>query len=142
VTARDQESGREQQVTISDSTNLSSDEVNRMVDEARRYAAEDALRREKVEARNRADSLAHQLERALKALAEEVPLQEKARCEQLIQETAGAVRDERVSRERYGQLASDLEQALRMISAVADRRDAGRWPRADEGVIDARLGKH
>jgi molecular chaperone DnaK len=55
----------------------------------------------------------------LKDLAEKVPLHEKARCEQLIQETAGAVKDETVSKEKYQRLASALQQALQTISAVA-----------------------
>lgn len=136
LTAREQESGRERKVTISDSTNLSRDEVDRMVREARQYAARDALRRETVEARNRADSLACQLARTLKDLAETVPLHEKARCEQLIEETGRAVRDETVDRERYVRLAGDLRQALQMILAVADRKEDCR-PGATEDVIDA-----
>ncbi|MCU0573389.1 MAG: molecular chaperone DnaK [Syntrophobacteraceae bacterium] len=136
VTARDQESGRERKVTISDSTSLSRDEVDRMVWEARQHATRDALRRETVEARNRADSLACQLERTLKDLAEKVPLHEKTRCEQLLEETGRAVRDETVGRERYVQLAGDLHQALQMILAVAHRKE-GRRPGATEDVIDA-----
>jgi molecular chaperone DnaK len=123
VTARDQESGCEQTVTISDSTNLSREEVERMVQEAQRHAAQDRTRRETVEARNRTDSLACELGRLLKDLAEKVPLHEKARCEQLIQVTADAVEDESVGIEKYLELASDLQQALQMISAVACRQE-------------------
>ncbi len=119
VTARDQESGREQTVTLWDSTNLSREDVERMVQEAQHHAVQDRTRRETVGARNRAESLAHELRRLLKDLAEKVPLHEKARCEQLIQETAGAVKDETVSKEKYQRLASALQQALQTISAVA-----------------------
>ena len=140
VTARDQESGREQKVTISDSTNLSRDEVDRMVMDARRYAAQDAARRETVEARNRADSLAYQLRRTLRDLAQKVPLHEKARCEQLIEETGRAVRDETVGREQYVKLAGDLHQALQMIRAGAHHKESGR-PGADDDVIDAELSE-
>jgi len=150
VTARDQESGRERKVTISDSTNLSRDEVDRMIREARQYAAQDLQRRETVEARNQADSLAYQLGRMLKELAERVPLHEKARCEQLIEDTERAVKDESVGRERYRELASDLQQAIRMISAVAHQQSGRRhegghpgWkrPGSDEDVIDAEFGE-
>jgi len=126
VTARDQESGREQTVTISDSTNLSREDVERMVQEAQHHAVQDRTRRETVEARNRTDSLAYELGRLMKDLAEKVPLHEKARCEQLIQDAAGAVKDESVGKEKYLGLASDLQQALQMISAMACRQEGPR----------------
>ena len=119
VTARDQETGKEQTVTISESTNLSKSEVERMVQDAQVHAADDKTRREMIEARNQADSLAYQLERTLTDVGDKVPLHEKARSEQLIEETRRAVKDETVGKERYQQLASDLQQALQMIAATA-----------------------
>jgi len=119
VTARDQETGKEQTVTISESTNLSKPEVERMVQDAQAHATEDKGRRESVEARNQADSLAYQLERTLKDLGDKVPLHEKARSEQLIEDTRRAVRDETIGKERYQQLASDLQQALQMLASAA-----------------------
>ncbi len=119
VTARDQETGKEQTVTISESTNLSKSEVERMVQDAQVHAADDKTRRETIEARNQADSLAYQLERTLTDVGDKVPLHEKARSEQLIEETRRAVKDEAVGKERYQQLASDLQQALQMIAATA-----------------------
>lgn len=119
VTARDQETGKEQTVTISESTNLSKSEVERMVQDAQVHAADDKTRREMIEVRNQADSLAYQLERTLTDVGDKVPLHEKARSEQLIEETRRAVKDETVGKERYQQLASDLQQALQMIAATA-----------------------
>ncbi|NLI32468.1 MAG: molecular chaperone DnaK, partial [Deltaproteobacteria bacterium] len=119
VTARDQETGKEQNVTISESTNLPKDEVERMVAGAREHAAEDKRRREKIDARNQTDGLAYQLERTLGDLADKVPLHEKARCEQLIHEARRAVQDESVEKERYQQMASDLQQALQMVASLA-----------------------
>lgn len=129
VTARDQETGREQRVTISESTNLPKGDVEQMVAEALRHAAEDKTRRETVETRNQADSLAYQLERTLKELGDKVPVHEKARSEQLIQDARSAVKDESVGKDRYMQLASDLQQALQMVSTAAyeaaSRQDPG-----------------
>jgi molecular chaperone DnaK len=65
VTARDQATGREQSISISGSTRLSEDEKQRMVDEAERYAEDDAKRREQAEKLNTADSLCYQAERIL-----------------------------------------------------------------------------
>jgi len=128
VTARDQETGREQKVTISESTNLSKMDVERMVQDARQHAAEDKAHRETVEARNQADSLAYQLERSLTDMADRVPIHEKARSEQLIEETRKAVQDETVGKERYLQLASDLQQALQMIASSAYQQTGYRQP--------------
>ncbi len=119
VTARDQQTGKEQAITISESTNLSKSDVDRMVQDAQANAAEDKLRRETIEARNKADTLAYQLERTLQDLGEKAPAHEKARSEQLIEEARAAVMDESTSKERFQQLAGDLQQALQMISAAA-----------------------
>lgn len=152
VTARDQETGKEQRVTISESTNLDKAEVEHMVAEAQQHASEDKGRRETIEARNEADSLAYQLERTLKDLGDKVPAHEKARSEQLIEETRKAVKDESVAKERYQQLSSDLQQALQMISTAAYQRagaggggthgaESGR-SQVDDDVIDAEFTEH
>jgi molecular chaperone DnaK len=119
VTARDQETGKEQTVTISESTNLSKSDVENMVRDAQVHAADDKSRRESIETRNQADSLAYQLERTLKDLGDKVPLHEKARSEQLIEETRRAVKDETTGKDRYQQLTSDLQQALQMLASSA-----------------------
>ncbi|MGC8491888.1 MAG: molecular chaperone DnaK [Syntrophobacteraceae bacterium] len=125
VTARDQETGKEQAVTISESTNLSKEEVDRMVHDSQAHAAEDKSRRETVEARNSADTLAYQLERSLRELGDKVPVNEKARAESLIEETRKAVQEESTSAERFRQLASDLQQSSQMIPSAAYRQTAG-----------------
>lgn len=73
VTARDKATGREQKVTITASSGLSKDEVNRMVREAEQHAQEDRQHREEIEERNRADSLAYQAEHTLQDLGESIP---------------------------------------------------------------------
>jgi len=139
VTARDEETGKEQTVTISESTNLSKSDVEGMVRDAQAHAAEDKNRRESIEVRNQADSLAYQLERTLKDLGDKVPLHEKARSEQLIEETRRAVKDETVGKERYQQLASDLQQALQMLASSAYQQ-AGKTEEASSMAGSARRG--
>ena len=139
VTARDEETGKEQTVTISESTNLSKSDVEGMVRDAQAHAAEDKSRRESIEVRNQADSLAYQLERTLKDLGDKVPLHEKARSEQLIEETRRAVKDETVGKERYQQLASDLQQALQMLASSAYQQ-AGKTEEASSMAGSARRG--
>ncbi|MHC1728743.1 MAG: molecular chaperone DnaK [Syntrophobacteraceae bacterium] len=124
VTARDQETGKEQAITISESTNLSKSDVEKMVRDAQSHAQEDKRCKETIEARNQADTLAYQLERTLRDVGERVPINEKARAEALIEETRKAVQDERTGKERFQQLASDLQQASQMIASAAYRQGA------------------
>ncbi len=133
VTARDQETGKEQNVVISESTNLSKDEVEKMVNEAREHTADDKKRKEVVESRNQADSLAYQLERSLKDFGDKVPLNERARSEQLIGDARAAVKDESVGKGRYQQLISDLQQAIQMVSTADSQQAAGGRERASQG---------
>jgi len=161
VSARDQQTGKEQAITISESTNLSKQDVEKMVVDAQAHAAEDKRRRETIEARNIADSQAYQLERTLRDLGDKVAVNEKARSEALIEETRKAVQDEGTTRERFQQLASDLQQASQMIASAAYRqtgagvgREAGAGqgtdyrgqhgppPRGGEDVVDAEFTEH
>jgi molecular chaperone DnaK len=119
VTAKDETTGKEQTVTITESTNLDKGEVDRMLREAEQHAAEDKQHREAIDARHKTDSLAYQLERLLTDLADKVPVHEKSRCEQLIADARTAVKDENTDKQRYVQLASDLQQALSMVGAAA-----------------------
>ena len=76
VMAKDKATGKEQTITISGASGLNQDEVNRMVKEAEAQAADDAKKREEVEARNKAEAEAHQAEQAAKA-AQQAPPQDK-----------------------------------------------------------------
>jgi molecular chaperone DnaK len=72
VAARDKATGREQKITITASSGLSKDEVERLVREAERHAQEDRQRKEEIETRNRADSLAYQAERTLREMGDKI----------------------------------------------------------------------
>jgi len=119
VTAKDEATGKQQAVTITESTNLDKSEVDRMVREAEQHATEDKQHREAIDARHKTDSLAYQLERLLKDLGDKVPVHEKSRCEQLIADARAAVKNEGTDKQRHIQLASDLQQALSMVGAAA-----------------------
>jgi molecular chaperone DnaK len=143
VSARDKATGREAKITITGSTQLSKEEIERMIREAEMYAEEDRRRRELVEARNQADSLAYQVERTLRDLGDKVPAPERARAEHLIQEIRQAIKEE-AGIERIRQLMSDLQQVAHQIAAIAygqaTSAGAGTSGRPDGGsddVIDA-----
>jgi molecular chaperone DnaK len=91
VTAKDRATGQEQKITISGSGGLSTQEVDRMVKDAQSHAAEDEKRRDLIEARNQADSLAYQGEKTLRDQAERVPPAERAAVETAIADVRRAL---------------------------------------------------
>jgi molecular chaperone DnaK len=146
VTAKDKQSGKEQKITISGSTQLSREEIDRMVRDAEANSQEDRKRREEVEARNSADSVAYQVERQLGELAERVPVNEKARAEQMIAEIRELVKNNSSDVARLRQLANDLQQLAYGLAAAAQGQQdpsggqrsgpSGR-PGGGDDVIDA-----
>jgi molecular chaperone DnaK len=142
VSAKDKETGKEQNITISGSTNLAKGEIDRMIRDAESHAAEDKLRRQEVEQRNHVDSLAYQVERRVAELGEGVPVHTKARADQLVADARAAIK-EQVSAERLRTLASDLEQIIHSLSAATSQQAetaTGRGaPRSGAGddVVDA-----
>ncbi len=91
VSAKDLGTGKQQQITISGSTALSDDEVDRMVKDAEQHAAEDAARKEEAELRNNADALVNATEQTLAELGDKVPADAKANAEAAIAETRSAL---------------------------------------------------
>jgi molecular chaperone DnaK len=136
VTAKDLGSGKEQKITISGSTNLEKNEIERMVHEATRFAEEDKKRRRQAEISNEADSLAYAAERQLNEAGDKVPLHEKARLEQLIADVRRALQ-EKAPQERIQNLKSDLEQALHGLAAAPAADRQAERPAAGDDIIDA-----
>jgi len=142
VTARDKTTGKEQSITISGSTQLSKEEIDRMVADAQHHATEDRRQREAVEARNQADTVAFQVERQLHELGDRVPMHERARAENMIQEIRQLVKDQSTDMARLRQLSSDLQQlAAGLVSSGYAQETAGTAGRGQRGagdeVIDA-----
>jgi molecular chaperone DnaK len=147
VTAKDKETGKEQKVTISGSTQLSKEEIDRMVRDAQSHSEEDKKRREEIEVRNSAESVAYQVERQINELGDRVPANEKARATQLITEVRELVKNNSSDLSRLRQLTSDLQQIASAISSAAYTQTAPNGgkegqgkrpesPKSDE-VIDA-----
>ncbi|MDI9589908.1 MAG: molecular chaperone DnaK [Acidobacteriota bacterium] len=85
VTAKDKGTGKQQQITISGSTALSDDEVDRMVKDAEAHAEEDKAKKDEIEIRNQTDSLAYSTEQTLSELGDKVPADTKADVESAIE---------------------------------------------------------
>jgi molecular chaperone DnaK len=148
VSARDKETGAQQQITITESGNLDRAEVERMVAEAERNRSEDARIRQLVDARNELDAVAYQVERRLGELGEAAPSHERARAEVLVGDARQAVQQE-APLERLRELTGELQQLLQGLQATAPGPDGGpqpggpqqgspaAQPPGDDDVIDA-----
>jgi molecular chaperone DnaK len=84
VSAKDKATGKEQQITITASTNLSKGDVDRLVREAKQHESEDRQRRELIEARNTADQLIYQMEKMLRDLGDKVSASDRERIESIV----------------------------------------------------------
>lgn len=91
VTAKDEGTGKEQQITISGSTALSDDEVDRMVKDAEAHAEEDQAKKDEIEVRNQVDSLAYSTEQTLNELGDKVPADTKADVEAAVADAKKAL---------------------------------------------------
>ena len=86
VSAKDLGTGKEQHITITSSTNMSKEDVEKAVHEAEQYAAEDAKRKEEIDTRNQSDQMVYQTERTLEELGDKVDGAEKAEVESKLNE--------------------------------------------------------
>jgi molecular chaperone DnaK len=117
VSARDKGTGREQKITIQAGTGLSDDEIERMKKDAEAYAEEDRARRESVEVRNQADSLAYQAEKTVTESGEKIPAEIKADIETGIKDVRDALNAE-ASAEVIGAARDRLQEALQRAGAA------------------------
>ncbi len=109
VTAKDKATGKEQRITITATTNLSKEEVDRLLNQAKQHEAEDRRRQELVQARNEADSLIYQTEKFLRELGDKVSASDRSRIEQSISDLKQALSGEDAARIR--QLTEQLQHA-------------------------------
>ncbi|SHJ46017.1 molecular chaperone DnaK [Hathewaya proteolytica DSM 3090] len=85
VSAKDKGTGKEANITITASTNLSDDEINKAVEEAKKFEEEDKKRKESIDVKNNADQISYQTENALKELGDKVSAEDKAKVEAKLQ---------------------------------------------------------
>jgi molecular chaperone DnaK len=114
VSAKDKATGREQQVTITASTNLDKSEIDTMVQQAREHEAEDSKRRELVEARNTAESLAYQTEKTLGELGDKVPADESQNIQSKIETLREAIKTDDL--DNIKRQSDELQNAFHALS--------------------------
>ena len=114
VSAKDLGTGKEQNITITSSTNMSKDDIDKAVKEAEAFAAEDAKKKEEVDARNQADQLAFQAEKALGEFGDKVSADEKAQCQTKIDALKEALKGTDI--EAIKAKHKDLEETFQKIA--------------------------
>ncbi|HWF81888.1 MAG TPA: molecular chaperone DnaK [Streptosporangiaceae bacterium] len=160
VSAKDKDTGAEQRITISESSNLDPGEVERMVADAERHREEDKRLRELADARNELDASAYAVEHVLAERGEAVPVHEKARAETLVADARTALRgpegdrrpgsslQEGIPADRLRALTAELQQVYQSLAvggAVPPPRAEGAGqpqPASEDEVIDAEFTPH
>jgi molecular chaperone DnaK len=114
VTAHDKATGREQKVTVTASTNLNKDEIERKVREAREHESDDMRQRELIKARNTADSLVYQTEKALRELQDKIPTSDRQNIEAKLNQLREAIKGHDTN--QINSLTDDVQNAFYALS--------------------------
>ena len=122
VTAKDVATAKEQKITISGSSGLSKDDVDRMVKDAQAHAADDTARRELIDARNQADSLAYSVEKTINENRDRLPATDVSRVESAIAAVRDAVKAENLASIRAA--SEDLQKASHAIAEQLYKQQA------------------
>ena len=150
VSAKDLGTGKEQSVQITGGSALGKDDIQRMVDEAEKYAEEDAQRREEAEVRNRADTLAYSTEKFVAENADKIPADVKAEVESAIADLKRALEGTDIeaikeATEKAAQVSQKMgtaiyaqSQASASAGGAADGGSASEEP-ADDDVVEAEI---
>jgi len=126
VTARDKATGKQQNITITAASALTKDEVERMMKEAEAHSAEDAERKQEIEARNQADSLVYTTERTLREHGDKVPESERKAIEEALNEAREALKGDDINRINRAQ--ENLMKASHKLAEVMYREAQAKTP--------------
>ena len=152
VSAKDLGTGKEQSITITASTNMSKDDIDKAVKDAEQYAAEDKKRREEVDTRNNADQLVFQIEKALGEFGDKVSASEKSDIETKVSALKEAVKSGTID-----DIKAKMDDAQKAFYAVSEKvyqqaaqqqgaqgqpgaqqgQAGGAEPKNDDGAVDA-----
>lgn len=146
VSSTDKGTGKSQSITISGSSGLSEDEINKMVKDAEMHKAEDMKRKELVELKNQADTLIAQTEKSLSEIGEKISAEEKAKIESAITELKDTLKDTNATKEQIEAKVKTLteashkmaEQMYKGAEGAGAQADASK-KKADDDVIDAEI---
>jgi molecular chaperone DnaK len=144
VTAKDQGTGKEQKITIQSSSNLSDDDIDRMVQEAEDNAEEDKKRREEVDLRNEADQLVFTTDKTIEDLGDKVEAEEKEKAEAAKEELKTALEgsdmeDIKAKKDSLEEIVQGLSMKLyeQMAQEQQAQGEEGEASSQDDDVVDA-----
>jgi len=148
VAAKDLGTGKEQRITITASTQLSKDEVDKLVREAERSSTEDKKRREEVELKNTADSMVYSTEKTLREMGDKIPADTKSKIESELERLKKAIADNDI--DSIKRFMEDVRQASYKMSEELYKQaqaggaagGAGQQPGAEGGPSAGDAGKH
>ncbi|MDO9057022.1 MAG: molecular chaperone DnaK [Sulfuricurvum sp.] len=145
VSSTDKGTGKSQSITISGSSGLSEEEINKMVQDAEAHKAEDAARKEIVDLRNQADALASQTEKSLKEMEDKIDATEKAAIETALEELKAVLKNTDATKEEIEAATKKLADASHKMAEQMYKQNEGGEAAAsssakkDDDVIDAEI---
>ncbi|MDD5716489.1 MAG: molecular chaperone DnaK [Sulfuricurvum sp.] len=144
VSSTDKGTGKSQSITISGSSGLSEEEINKMVQDAENHKAEDAKRKEVVDLRNQADALASQTEKSLKEMADKMDASEKAAIESALEELKAVLKNTDSTKEEIEAATKKLADASHKMAEQMYKQNEGgeaasSSAKKDDDVIDAEI---
>ncbi len=131
MTAKDLGTGKEQKMTITAPLKMASDEIDRKIKDAEKYAEEDRQRKEKVEVTNQADTLIYSTEKTLKELGDKVTGDQKQKVEKAIEVTRDALKSEDIGRIKSA--IEDLTKEMHAISTILYQQQAQQQQQGQQG---------
>ncbi len=151
VSAKDKGTGKEQKMTVTASTKLSEEEVNKMVKEAKEHEEEDKKRKEEIEIRNNADSLVYSTEKTLSDLGDKLPKEQKEKIESKLKEMKDVLKEKDTTKikEKTEELTKVVQEAGTSVYQQGSQEQAPKQeekktedkkegkPKDDEKVVDA-----
>ncbi|ASM40252.1 molecular chaperone DnaK [Campylobacter sp. RM12327] len=146
VSAKDKATGKAQNITISGSSGLSEEEINKMVNDAEAHKEEDKKRKESVEARNSADALAHQTQKSLDELGEKIPSEDRAKIEAALNDLKETLKDENASKDQIdakvkalSDVSHKLAESMYKNKDNTNGQNTSDKNKKDDDVIDAEV---
>ena len=153
VSAKDLATGKEQSMTITGQSSLPKDDIERMVRDAERHAADDRRRREEAEARNNADTIVYQTEKLLREQSDKIPADDKEKVEAALKEVKEALEGsdvDRINRTLESLKSSSQAMGQRMYEQASQQHaaaggsgtgtgDSGSSGTSDDEVVDAEI---
>ncbi len=142
VSAKDKATGKATDIRITGSSGLSEEEIEKMVKDAEMHKEEDKKRKENIEARNQADSIAHQTEKTLNEMGDKISAGEKEKIQTALNELKDVLKNENATKDQIDEKVKALSQIsseLYKNASAKDSQNTSNDKKADDDVIDAEV---